>query len=259
MPSKDYTRREAIKYGTRVGIGAALWGTMGHLAGEIYNNTIKPVADTIEKGYEKANDFEEKLGRLNPFRKEPEKQEEQKHVTRRNFLRTLVGKVHEHPVAAGTFLGAAYGAGKYAISGLSGYLTKREIAKLKDESTDYKERVDILEKYKGELQEGMKERDAKVVELERELINVRGMLRDLEKPGELEKTVSERSSMGEIPIILGASGILISIIISSAGITGKAISNLSYFQSNIIGALVFFVSLFMIFIGLLYEKNYKNN
>lgn len=235
-PKNKYSRREAIKYGAKIGVGAALWGTVGNLVGQAYDLTVRPVADKVEKTYERVR-------RFNPFRRgEPEG------VTRRGFLRSLLGQAHEHPVATGTTIGAVYGGGKYALSGLSKYLTNNQIARLKDENADYKERIHLLEEYKGYLEEDMKKRDAKVDQLQEELVNVRGIIGQLNKTNKLEKVVEEPEPPKTL-LIVGLAGLLVSIIISSVSLTGNSILNMNSQLANVLGASVFVISLILVLLG----------
>ena len=259
---KKYTRREAIKYGAKVGLGAAIWGTVGNLFGrgyrygrDFYREEIKPTLDKAEKALDKVEELADDANRtFNPWyepKPKEKSQPEQQRLTRRGFLKSLAWQAHENPVAAGTLVGATYGAGKYALANISNYLTKRQIARLKDESTGYKERIHILEEYRNGLEQSMKEKDAKVEQLQEELIEVKKTIRRLEKPGELEGKVEERGTTGKKTLLLiGSVGLFISIILSSAVITGNAILYVSGKNIFLFDVILFFASLLLVFIGI---------
>jgi len=68
---KKYTRREAIKYGTKIGTGAVIWGALGNLTGrayefyrDFYNETVQPV---IDKANQTANYVEDKKEKVKSF------------------------------------------------------------------------------------------------------------------------------------------------------------------------------------------------
>ena len=258
MNKKKYTRREAIKYGAKVSLGAALWGTIGNLLGrgyetgrDFYRSDVKPALDKVERGTSKIEEWGDDINRtLNPWY-EPKEKEEQPKLTRRGFLKSLAWQAHEHPVAAGTLVGATYGVGKYALTNISKYLTKREIARLKDENIDYKGRIHILEEYRNGLEQSMKEKDAKVEQLQEELAEVKKIIRRLEKPSDLEGKVEEGKTTGQkILLLIGGVGLFISIILSLEVITGNAILNVSGENIFLLDVILFFASLLLVFIGI---------
>ena len=260
---KKYTRREAIKYGAKVGLGAAIWGTVGNLFGrgyrygrDFYREEIKPTLDKAEKALDKVEELADDANRtFNPWyepKPKEKSQPEQQRLTRRGFLKSLAWQAHENPVAAGTLVGATYGAGKYALANISNYLTKRQIARLKDESTGYKERIHILEEYRNGLEQSMKEKDAKFERLEAELEEVKKIMKRLKKPSGLEERASEESK--EIFLVFGISGLLISIGLGSVIITGNTISGIANNHIFSITAVVFVLSLIFIFSGIKRKK-----
>ncbi len=261
-PKKKYTRREAIKYGAKIGFGAALWGTAGNLLGrgyeygrDFYRNEVKPTLDTVKKGVDKVGEWGDDLNRtFNPWyepkkevKKEPEK------VTRRRFLKSLAWQAHEHPVAAGTAVGTTYGAVKHALTGLSRYLTKSQIAKLKDKNTDYEERIHILEEYQAGLEQSMKEKDVKVDKLQAELEEVKEIMKRLKKPSGLEEKASEGSTTEEskeVFLALGISGLFVSIMLGSVSITGNVLLDATGRNALLLSIVLFFISLLVVFIGI---------
>lgn len=66
--------------------------------------------------------------------------------SRRSFLRYLLGVGHKNPVKTGAIAGAAYGASSHTVKNYGKYHNQKEIAVLKDENTELKERVGELEK-----------------------------------------------------------------------------------------------------------------
>ena len=258
--SKKHTRREAIKYGAKVGFGAAIWGTVGNVLGrgygagrDFYRNEVKPTLDKVEKGTDKIKELGDDINRtFNPwYQPKPKEKKEQPKLTRRGFLRSLAWQAHEHPQTAGTSLGILYGGGKYALSGLSKYLTKREIARLKDESIYYKERIHILEKYQAGIEKNMEVKDAKVEQLQEELAEVKRSIERLKKSGKLEEKVEEGKGTGKKTLLLiGSVGLFISIILSSMVITGNAVLNVMGENFFLLDVILFFASLLLVFIGI---------
>lgn len=263
-PSKNkHTRREAVKYGLRVGLGAAIYGTIGNLGSKVYRFGRDTYREDIKPAIEKIEYAADKINRINPFKRKPVEQINPK-MTRRGLLKYLAGQAHEHPVTAGTIAGATYGAGKYSLRHLSTYLTKREVAKLKDENIGYQERVRILENYRNQLERDALGRDRKLAYVETELQSVKQILEGLGvKPNRLEESVEGSSHNGEdskdhtrrepkrfMLLIIGATGLLISIILSSTALTGNAILNIAKVQTMSLSMALFAVSLVLIFIGM---------
>jgi len=225
---RKHTRRTILKYAAKVAAGAALWGAGGYLVGKAFGYTIKPVVDGIIGTSQRVKGAYNGVRKFIPFvgRQAPTPQ-----VTRRGFLSSLVRMAYHHPVASGTIAGGTYGAGKYALGGMSKYLTDRQIAILKDENAGYKERLGVLEDYRDKLEGAMGERDAKVKYLEGELTKVNDILRQLKtKPSNLELAAGEAEvqeepteTQKEALLAIGISGILISIGLSSSVITGGII------------------------------------
>ncbi len=232
---RKHTRRAALKYAAKIAAGATLWGAGGYLGGKVFNYTVKPVVDGIIGTSERIKGAYEGLQRLNPFRRRIPMPMPQEPVSRRGFLSSLARMAYHHPVAAGTSVGATYGAGKYALSGMSKYLTDRQIATLKDTNADYHERLEILEQYrvraeadienyKGQL----KDKDARLEKLERSFAELRRQI----KPGKLELAAEESGTQEptgkqkEALLAIGISGLLISIGLSSSAVTGNAVSGL---------------------------------
>lgn len=260
MPQKkNYTRREAIKYGAKIGLGAGIWGAIGNFSGRVYDHTVKPVADRVEETYEGLHNLRESLNRLNPFRRNTPTPAP-KPVSRRGFLSSLLGKAHQNPITAGTIIGATYGTGKYALGGLSRYLTKREIAILKDENAGYRERLEVLEAYKAGIKEDLKAKDDRLDYLEGELKKVNGIERQI-KHSKLEETVSEGEGQvskegKDMLLSLGVVGFLISIGLSSLTLTGNVVINTNNTQLFTGCLALFIVSLSLVLFGI--EDRQKN-
>lgn len=247
-PKKKHTRRAFLKYAARIGLGAALWGGAGYVGGKVFGATVKPVVDTILGASRKVNDAYNGLRRLNPLaRRTPTPP-----VTRRSFLSSLVRTSYHHPIAAGTAVGVTYGAGKYALSNASKYLTDRQIAKLKDENTDYQERLELLEKYRAGVKKDLKGKDARIDYLEKELVKVNEQIRLLgAKPSKLELTAGEGSEdtgtePETLPLIIGGTGLLISIALSTMKLTGNVIFNTNVNQMFSANIAIFIVSLLLV-------------
>lgn len=258
--NKKYTRREAIKYGAKVGFGAALWGTVGNLLGrgyeagrDFYRSDVKPVLDKVEKSTNKIGEFADDVNRtFNPwYQPKPEEEKEQPKSTRRGFLKSLAWKAHEHPKTVGTIVGATYGAGKYSLTGLSKYLTNRQIAKLKDENIDYKERLEVLEKYRVGAERDLGGKEDRIMELER---NVDELRREIKKQGKLEEKVGESEESKEILLSFGIVGLFVSIGIGSSVITGNIISGITNNNLFPIAAVIFALSLVFILLGIKRKK-----
>ncbi|MEK6847823.1 MAG: hypothetical protein AABX50_01715 [Nanoarchaeota archaeon] len=238
-PKKKHTRRAFLKYATKVGLGAALWGVGGHYLGKAFNYTVKPV---IKEGlivYQRGGRNLRRFGVLPPVQE-----------SRRGFLKRLLIKGYQHPVAAGTLIGTTYGLGKYSIGGLGKYLNQRQIAVLKDENADYRERLDALEQYKTRAEKDLKGKEDKITELEE---NVNGLRRQIARSGKLEETAGEAPLLeeGEETLLaFGISGLLVSMGLSSSIMTGNAISGI---QSNYLlplSAIIFVLSLVFVLFGL---------
>ena len=246
-PVKKYKRRAVLKYLGKVATGAALWGVGGHLAGKVFSYTVKPVVDTVLGTSERVGKAYEGLRRLNPFYKPipiPK-------TTRRGFLSSLVRTAYRHPVAAGTIAGVTYGGGKYALGGMSKYLTERQMAILKDETANYKERLEVLEKYKAGVEKDLNGKDARINYLEGELTQVNKIIRGI-KPGKLEKVTIEEgipAEATEMLLALGVTGLLITFTLSSMTITGSTI--LESQPSRVFSAIIaiFIISLGLILFG----------
>lgn len=259
-PKKRHTRRAFLKYLTRVGLGAALWGAGGYLGGKIFGSTVKPVVDTVLGTSKRVTDAYDGMRRLNPFsRKTPAPRQP---ATRRSFLSSLVRTAYHHPVEAGIAVGATYGTGKYALSGMSKYLTDRQIAKLKDENTDYRERLELLEKYKAGVQKDLKGKDARINYLGKQLASVNEQIRLLSaKSGKLELTAGEGTEDTELsepetlPLIIGGAGLLISIALSSLSITGNTIFNAGANQMFSANIVIFVISLLLVLFGMRKRKS----
>mgnify|MGYP001575589832 FL=1 len=260
MNKKKYTRREAIKYGAKVGLGAAIWGTAGNLLGRgyeagrnFYREEIKPTLDKVEKGTDKIEEWGDDLNKtFNPWYKSKpeEKKKEKPELTRRSFLKTLALQAHEHPVAAGAIVGATYGAGKYAISGLGKYLTNRQIAVLKDENADYRERLNVLEKYRVESEKDLRGKGDRIAELE---IGIGKLREEIRKKGKLEEKAGGGEARGkseEIFLALGISGLLVSTAFASSIITGNVVSSIQDNHIIPLTAIIFILSLLFVFFGI---------
>src|SRR3990172_1380467 len=68
-PVKKHSRRAALKFLAKVGLGAALWGTGGYFAGKIFGAAVKPVVDSVLGTSERITSAYQGLKRLNPFYK----------------------------------------------------------------------------------------------------------------------------------------------------------------------------------------------
>ncbi len=253
-PKRKYTRREAIKYGAKVGIGAALWGTVGNLLGRgyeagrnFYREEIKPTLDKAEKGVDKVEEWKDDLNRtFNPwYEPKPKEKKEQPELTRRGFLKSLAWQAHEHPVAAGTLVGVTYGAGKYALTNISNYLTKRQIAILKDENAHYGERLKVLEEYRVNAERDLGGKDKQIANLERSINELR---REIKRQGKLEEKTGGESE--EIFLALGISGLLISVGFGSKLVTGRVILGIESNQLFPLTVAIFIISLLLLFLGI---------
>jgi len=183
--------------------------------------------------------YQRTLSSWNPF-KPKTKVREQKPISRRGFFNSLAKTFYNDPVSTGTKIGATYGAGKYALTGIPRYLSDKKIAILRDENADYKKRLEILEEYKGKLEKGFEERDMKVEGLEKELNDVRGALNDLKGESSQRKTF----------LIMGIMGLVISIGFGSKMFTGNTISGVA--NNNLFSPVIagFVISLALIFAGI---------
>jgi tetrahydromethanopterin S-methyltransferase subunit B len=255
-PKKKYTRRETIKYGAKVGIGAALWGTVGNILGrgygagrDFYRSEVKPTLDKAEKAIDKVEELADDANRtFNPWYEPKPKEKslpEQQKLTRRGFLKSLALQAHENPVAAGTLVGATYGAGKYTLANISNYLTKRQIAKLKDENADYRERLDILDQYRIGAEKDLKGKTERIERLEKSIDELR---EGIKRQGKLEEKTG--GELEEIFLALGISGLLISVGFGSKLVTGKIISGIESNQLFPLTVAVFIISLLLLFLGI---------
>ncbi len=252
QPKRKYTRRAFLKYAAKIGLGAALWGAGGYLGGKLFKSTVKPVIRGGLIIYQKAG------RKLRNFGIIPRPQQ----VTRRGFLNSLLIKGYKHPVAAGALVGATYGTGKYALKGIGKYLTERQIAKLKDENTDYKERLELLEKYRTGVQKDLEGKGARIDYLEKQLTNVNAQIRILStKPGKLELTAGEAVGEEEtpsepetLPLIIGGAGLLISIVLSTMTLTGNVVLNENINQAFFANIALFIVSLILVVFGIRFRR-----
>lgn len=272
VKKKRYTRREAIKLGAKATAGAAIGGTIGHFAGrgyktvrDFYREDIDPyirkgkkIMDKTEETKDKTKKFVDKyLLRKEVPVTEEEVVEPKKEISRRGFLRKMLGYAHEHPISSGTAIGATSGAGLSGLVFIPGYLRKKQIAKLKDTNTEYGERIGILESYKNKLEEdiinikeGYSQQEAEIDDLKKELTILRKVLG---KEKGLEKKVIEPEGHNTL-LIIGLIGIILAIILSSLNLTGFYILENSI-EVYLGSGLIFVFSLILIFLG----SNKKNH
>jgi len=150
-----------------------------------------------------------------PERKATEKptKPEEKTLTRRNFwqeaARYVLGTANKYPETTGAIVAGAYGTGKAALRGKKEYRTARTIAQTQDENTALSERVEQLEQ------------------------RVQGKY-----PG----------TTGNFAII-GLIGIVISILLSSANLTGFVIINETLPNLQVFNLCLFLLSLLSILIS----------
>jgi len=241
MSSGKHSRRSALKYLARVGVGTTLWGAGGYGAGRVFDYTVKPVVDSVLQTSERVNEVSEGLSNLNPFK---EKSVVRLPLSRRGFFHTLAKKFYDNPISSGTVAGVIYGGSKSAIGGIPKYLTQRQLGVLRDENADYRERLEVLEDYKRRLEMGVSERDARVGRLESELGRVNALI------GETKR---DSGTSGRTLVIIGAFGLISSIVLSSTALTGNVIGSFGD-QSHFLASAMFIVSLTLILKGVSGKK-----
>jgi len=236
---KDYTRREALKYGGKIVLGATIWGTVGNFIGRGYETGRDfyrgEVAPYVEKGkllidksegaikeskrflWDKPIDYLKELftGEKPKEGREQKKiiKKEREKISRRTFLGSFLKYGHEHPVGTGTAIGLTYGTTKKSISGFGNYQKNKKIAILRDENEGLNERVDNLEK----------------------------KIRQLEEKSIGEKTIEN------LVIFIGIFGFVISSIILRKSITGFSISKEMVTTINPLAVILLILSLILLF------------
>lgn len=265
--SKNYTRREFLKSGARVGGSAAVYGAVGGFLGKGYETIRDAFYGMTQKTGNKLGELDKKveeMGKYNPakvakkveetrgsfWRKifgrteedqakwrdkygiknpredyeapkdsnEPNQpyksQTKQEEISRRGFLKTILGYAQRHPVGAGIAAGAAYGAGKSAYRQHGSVKDKIEIARLKG-------RVDYLEERTNPAESGR-----------------------IKESG-LEKTFT----------IIGIIGLIISIFFSLSNITGLAVLSMGAQKTQISSIIILIISFMLIIVGKIKFKN----
>jgi hypothetical protein len=204
-----------------------------------------------EKAVEAEEDIEwqKQVKEMTKKRLEAQKKREEE-LNRRGFLSHLgdFGKgylslIHSNPIPTLTISGMAYGATKSTIKVIPKYLKEKEIARLKDENTEYKERLNILENYKRRIEES-EENNTK--ETKSELERIGEILENAGRAsGKLETIVKEPKN--EISFIaIGIIGLIISLTGGIFRLNGFIISKYTTFTSYnlcfllILGSLLFF-------------------
>jgi hypothetical protein len=277
--SKKYTRREALKYGGKVGVGAIFGGFVGkgyktvkdHVwnilpeyakrsINEDYRNSTSPgdfektidyVKDQKEKIDKTKGKFKEKWDSLTGKERGISEEElldeaAEEKESRRSFLLRLIGSAHKHPVGAGATAGALY----VGLKGLPKYFNKDKIAKIKDQNIDYKEKVDSLEKYTEKLEEELKDYKSKskkeINEIKDELDLLRKIKNNEDDEGGLERKLDQ--GINNVVFIFGILGLISSFSFYSMNMTGAVIGN-SFSYSQILGVILFLFSFILILIG----------
>lgn len=148
-------------------------------------------------------------------------EQESEKTNRRGFFRTILGLAHDHPVAAGATTGATYGAGKSVVKTYADRGKGREIARLRDDNEELRERVSKLEKGGKKKKEDLEDR--------------------VEGPPKTGKAVTL--------IAVGLLGVILSIILSVSKVTGYAVQSGESVDLGIINLVLFIVSLVALFIS----------
>ena len=230
---KNLTRRDFLKYSGKIGVGAAVGGTMGNIFGRVYragrdfyNEEINPYLESVGNAAEKIENgtkrFRERfygtLERLygKPYKSEDTTKEEktrrynqpEEKISRRSLLSFPFRVFHRYPVSTGTAVGAsAFGA------------------------------ITALKSRRSYVQE------KRHLDTSHSIEEVKGKLDDLSS--KLEKLLSEK---GIKLMLVGLTGIIYSIILSSFKITGFLVldtfTKFNYLANSIM--LIFFLVIFSI-------------
>lgn len=230
---KYLTRREFLNdtgYFAKIAGMGTLYGAVGNIAGRIADNVIKAYETTrdavykVEEGLKPGRVIDKVLGRKPTPAPKP-----QPKVSRRGFIDSLINVAYHHPVGSGTVLGAGYGSGKQAFRGYNKYMDQvRRLEERRERVTDREERLH-LEGVIGELR------------------------------GEIKRLSSLEGKIGEteekILIGIGSVGLIASIILSASSITGFTTINSIVPKEGIMAAVIFFISLLFIKVGLMRPKN----
>ncbi len=198
---------------------------------------------------EEDKEWQKQVKEMTKKRLETQKRREEE-LNRRGFLSHLgnLGKgylklIHSNPIPTLTISGMAYGATKSTIKVIPKYLKEKEIARLKDENTEYKERLNILEDYKKRIEES---EENNTNEIKSELERIGEILENAGRAsGKLETIVKESKNEMSF-IIVGIIGLIISLVGGIFRLNGFVISNSTSFTSSnlcfilLLGSLIFF-------------------
>lgn len=237
---KKVSRREFLKYsGKSIARGGTAYGIAGNIAGEIYEigkgtigkYVLAPAKDVYDNRGKYWDEFKRKIkgeeeivipgktpqtSKNDTSKKEPEKQ------SRREFLRTILGFGHRHPVFTGTAFGAIYGARKSAARNYENY--KTQLARKQTELTN------------ATTQE-------KIEKLTEEIQSLKKIILEQKSNNSLENKVG-----GGTLLVVGFSILIVSIILNSWNFTGYAILG---YKNGIfsVDVFLFIISIIFIFVG----------
>lgn len=168
---------------------------------------------------------------------------------KRGIVGSLVKTAFTAPLYTGAAIAVTYGSARYALNNASNYLTRRQIETLKDESVDYRRRLEVLERYKIGVERDLRKDGDKINYLEREIGNVNQQIKVL---GKLERSTTGHDQKYETQrtlLAFGIGGLIVSMGISSSIITGNVISGINNQAFPIVTA-TFIISLLLVFSGL---------
>ncbi|MFH1365146.1 MAG: hypothetical protein ABIH28_01010 [archaeon] len=274
-----YTRREVLKASARIGAGAAAYGTLGHFLGrgydylkEIYRENIQVPKEKIErelhnfggkydnakrkakifvKGEQAVVEEENRAWEIERQRINRQRDEGQKEIGRRGFLKSLgdgyLKQLHNKPIPTLTLTGAAYGASKSTIRAIPRYLSRKEIAVLKDKNSEYGERIDVLEDYKKRMEES-DEKNTK--EIRSELERVGWLLDNARRASGKLEVIAEEDEKRSIPLaIVGLVGLFVFFAGNISKINGFVVGEYFFVSSMGLSFLLLLFSLTLIYFG----------
>jgi flagellar motility protein MotE (MotC chaperone) len=185
--------------------------------------------------------------------KEANKNKKSEKTSRRGFLSKYFHIFNEHPIGVGTTTGIALGGLIKSLKLYPQYIQRKKVAQLKDEHIEYAEKIKILEDYKEQLEEKLKERDNKIDGLKGEIETIKKTLNiKEEKPSKLEKTIDEENFYLPLSMIISGTFLFFAfILLNGINYTGFAtLPKESLHPFSILNLLTVIVSFSFIAIGI---------